>query len=200
VRHLRPTNSPNLGLEPWPAGCEPKPLTNRSRRLIVGVYVDDLVITGGNQGDIDNFKQQMKSTFKMSDLGLLKYYLGLEVTQSTEGITVCQRAYAAKILESTGLSDCNPSDTPMESRLKLSKISTSPAVDATQYRSIVGSLRYLVKSRPDLSFSVGYVSRFMEKPTTEHMTAVKRILRYTEGTLHYGCVYKRKSEARPRRL
>jgi hypothetical protein len=166
-----------------------------AKRLIVGVYVDDLVITGGNQGDIDKFKKEMKNTFKMSDLGLLKYYLGLEVVQSKEGITVSQRAYAAKILESAGLSDCNPSDTPMESRLKLSKASTSPAVDATHYRSIVGSLRYLVNSRPDLSFSVGYVSRFMENPTTEHMTAVKRILRYIAGTLYFGCQYKRRKEA-----
>jgi hypothetical protein len=128
-------------------------------------------------------------------LGLLKYYLGLEVNQGEEGITVCQRAYAAKILQTAGLSDCNPSETPMESRLKLSKTSSAPLVDATHYRSIVGSLRYLVNSRPDLAFSVGYVSRFMEAPTTEHLTAVKRILRYVAGTLHYGCFYKREKEA-----
>jgi hypothetical protein len=83
----------------------------------------------------------------------------------------------------------------MESRLKLSKTSSAPLVDATHYRSIVGSLRYLVNSRPDLAFSVGYVSRFMEAPTTEHLTAVKRILRYVAGTLHYGCFYKREKEA-----
>ena len=78
----------------------------------------------------------------MSDLGLLKYYLGLEVVQSEMGITVSQRAYAAKILEGADLSGYNPSNTPMEPRLKLSKSSSAPAIDATQYRSIVGSLRY----------------------------------------------------------
>jgi hypothetical protein len=82
----------------------------------------------------------MKSTFKLSDLGLLKYYLGLEVIQGKEGITVCQRAYAAKILQTAGLSDCNTSETPMESRLKLSKTSSASLVDPTHYRSIVGSL------------------------------------------------------------
>jgi hypothetical protein len=144
----------------------------------VGVYVDDLVITGENSHDIDLFKKEMKATFKMSDLGLLHYYLGLEVTQTEEGITICQRAYAAKILESAGLTGCNPSDTPMESRLKLSKYSSAPAVDARKFENIVGALRYLVNSRPDLAYSVGYISRFMENPTTEHLVAVKRILRY----------------------
>jgi hypothetical protein len=138
----------------------------------------------------------MKSTFQMSDLGLLKYYLGLEVMQSKEGITVWQRAYAAKILEVVGLSNCNPSETPMEPRLKLSKTSAAPAVNPTQYRSIVGSLRYLVNSRPDIAFAVGYVSRFMEAPIAEHLTTVKRILRYNSGTLHFGCFYQKGREAK----
>ena len=81
---------------------------------------------------------------------------------------------------------CNPSSTPMESRLKLLKESTAPPVDATAYRSIVGGLRYLLHTRPDISFSVGYVSRFMEAPTEEHQAAVKRILRYVAGTAALG--------------
>ena len=95
------------------------------------------------------------------------------MVQSEKGIAVSQRAYAAKILKEAGLSGCNPSNTPMEPRLKLSKSSSAPAVDSTQYRSIVGSLCYLVNSRPVLAYQVGYISRFMENPTTEHMTAVR---------------------------
>jgi hypothetical protein len=163
-----------------------------ARRLVVGVYVDDLIIAGGNQVDIDTFKGQMKATFKMSDLGLLHYYLGLEVSQTEAGITICQSSYAAKILETAGLTGCNPSATPMEPRLKLSKVSSAPAIDSSMYRSVVGSLRYLVNSRPDLTYSVGYISRFMENPTTEHLAAMKRVLRYVAGTLHFGCCYKRK--------
>jgi hypothetical protein len=83
----------------------------------------------------------------------------------------------------------------MEARLKLSKHNTSPEVDPTKYRSIVGSLRYLVNSRPDLAYAVGYVSRFMERPTTEHLVLVKRVLRYIAGTLHFGCYYQRKKGA-----
>jgi hypothetical protein len=76
----------------------------------------------------------------------------------------------------------------MEERLKLSRDSTTEEVDATQYRRLVGSLRYLAHTRSDLAFSVGYVSRFMQRPTTEHQQAVKRIIRYIAGTLDHGLV------------
>jgi len=155
-------------------------------RLIVGVYVDDLIITGGDAGVVSKFKAQMKNTFCMSDLRLLSYYLGLEVTQGAKGITLRQGAYAAKILEKAGMSTCNPCATPMELKLKLLKEGTTPSVDATAYHSIIGSLRYLCNSRPDLAFAVGYLSRFMEAPREEHMAAVKRVLRYVAGTMHWG--------------
>jgi hypothetical protein len=131
----------------------------------------------------------MKSLFSMSDLGLLSYYLGIEVKQSPQGISINQSAYATKILEKCGMKDCNSSQTPMEPRQKLSKSCTAEPVDITHYRSVVGSLRYLLHSRPDLCYSVGIVSRFMERPTTEHLAAVKHILRYIKGTLKLGCFY-----------
>ena len=80
----------------------------------MGMFVDDLVITGANNVDLDTLKAEMQATFKMCDLGLLHYYLSLEVSQTEVGITVSQSAYAAKILENVGLTGCNPSHTPME--------------------------------------------------------------------------------------
>jgi hypothetical protein len=82
----------------------------------------------------------------------------------------------------------------MEPRLKLSRKSTTPTVDGTTYRSLVGSLRYLVNTRHNLAYSVGYVSRFMEKPTQEHLAAVKRIISYVLGTLHLSCQYKKDTQ------
>ena len=158
-------------------------------RVVVGIYVDDLIITGANSEDISAFKEEMRRLFRMSDLGLLSYYLGIEVKQGRNAITLGQAAYAKKLLEKAGLASCKPCSTPMEVRLKLSTKSTTPEVDATMYRSLVGSLRYLVHTRPDITFAVGYVSRFMEKPRQEHLVAVKHLLRYIAGTTEYGLVY-----------
>ena len=161
-------------------------------RLVVGVYVDDLVITGTNSSSIKKFKEEMTAVFKMSDLGLLSYYLGIEVKQKEEGITLSQGSYALKILEKGGMLDCNPCQVPMDPKVKLTKESSSMSVDATEFRSLVGSLRYLVNTRPDLAFSVGYVSRFMEGPHEEHLAAVKHILRYLAGTKNWALFYPRK--------
>lgn len=163
----------------------------------MGVYVDDLIITGSSDSEIAKFKSQMMDLFKMSDLGLLSYYLGVEVAQGPNGITLCQAAYALKILEKAGMSECNASQIPMEPKLKLLKSKDEERVDPTMYRSLVGSLRYLCNTRPDLAYSVGIVSRFMQEPTISHMVAIKQILRYIKGTISLGCLYSRKDEEAP---
>jgi hypothetical protein len=89
--------------------------------LIVGVYVDDLIIIGIGRELITAFKTEMENKFQMSDLGFLSYYLGIEVKQGVNGITLVQSAYASKLLERCGLAAYNSSEMPMESRLKLSK-------------------------------------------------------------------------------
>jgi len=109
---------------------------NKTSLLVVGVYVDDLIISGPDVGDINQFKVEMKRKFSMSDLGLLSYYLGIEVKQGQEGITLSHGSYAVEILENAGMIDCNPCDTPMEPRLKLYKSKEGEAVDPTGYRSI----------------------------------------------------------------
>jgi hypothetical protein len=152
-----------------------------SELLLVGVYVDDLIIADSSSAEISKFKAEMTKLFKMSDLGELSYYLGIEVQQKNGRVSLCQKSYALKLLQKAGMDDCNPCAVPIEPRLKLSKTGEGKPVDATFYLSIVGSLRYLVHTRPDITFSVGYVSRFMEAPTTEHLAAVKHLLRYFQG-------------------
>lgn len=160
-------------------------------QLLVGAYVVDLIIAGGETQEIEVFKEEMKQLFKMSDLGELTFYMGIEVHQSTAAITLHQGGYARRLLTKTRMDGCNAYTTPMETRLQLSRSSSASMEDTTEYRSIVGSLCYLVHMHPDIAFAVGYVSRFMETPTSEHMAAVKRILRYIAGTLDFGCCYNR---------
>ena len=136
--------------------------------LVVGVYVDDLIITDVRTEDFNSFKREMAARFRMSDLGALSYYLGIEVRQGKEELTLGQSAYASKLLERSGMAECKSCMTPMEERLKLTKASTAAKVDATLYRSIVGGLRYLVHTRLDIAFVMGYVSRFMQDPREDH--------------------------------
>ncbi|KAI3498732.1 hypothetical protein L1887_09191 [Cichorium endivia] len=159
--------------------------------LIVGVYVDDLIVTGTSEQEVEFFKKQMKQDFDMSDLGELSFYLGIEVQQSKDKFTISQGGYAKRILQVAGMEDCNPAKYPMEPKMPLTKDEGGVPVNATKYRCLVGSLRYLTHSRPDLSYSVGIVSRYMETPKESHLKAVKHILRYIKGTVDYGLVYRK---------
>ncbi|XP_031493243.1 uncharacterized mitochondrial protein AtMg00810-like [Nymphaea colorata] len=157
--------------------------------IIVGVYVDDLIVTGEDSEAIAAFKQQMMAEFEMSDLGLLTYYPGIEVAQGEDGIWIKQAAYAKKVLIQFGMLDCNPTKIPMEPRSQLNKDPKGQSVDATEYRRVIGCLRYLLHTRPDLLYAVGVASRFMKRLTVMHHKAVKQILRYLKGTINFGLVY-----------
>ena len=87
------------------------------------MYVDDLIVTGARAKDIDSFKRKMAARFRMSDLDALSYYLGIEVRQGKEALTLGQSMYASKLLEQSGMAECKPCVTPMEERLKLTKAS-----------------------------------------------------------------------------
>ncbi|GKC76000.1 zinc finger, CCHC-type containing protein [Tanacetum coccineum] len=139
------------------------------------VYVDDLIITGTPRKEIDAFKSQMQEKFEMSDLGLLAYYLGIEVTQTGGEITIKQTGYINKILKDTSMTDSNDTKIPMDPGTKLVKAEDGNSVDATYYRSLIGSLRYLLHTRPDLSYAVGLLSRFMQDPKEIHLKAVKQV-------------------------
>ncbi|KAG6499643.1 hypothetical protein ZIOFF_039433 [Zingiber officinale] len=161
----------------------------REASILVGVYVDDLIVTGRSTEGINKFKQQMMTEFEMSDLGLLSYYLGIEVEQQKSRILLRQSAYAKKILSQFQMADCNATKQPMEPKTQLHKDLEGTPIDATEYRCVIGCLRYLLHTRPDLSYSVGMASRYMEKPTSMHHKVVKQILKYLKGTIYFGLAY-----------
>ena len=119
----------------------------------------------------------------------MHYFLGLKVLQSKEGISLSQSNYACDLLHRFHMEDCKPAPSPFQSGVKLSLTCTSPEVDATLYRQLVGSLLYLTHSRPDISFAVGLVARYMQHPHESHWKATKRILRYIRGTIQFGIHY-----------
>lgn len=161
--------------------------------LIVAVYVDDVLVTGINEEIIRNFKREMAEHFEMSDLSNLSYYLGIEENQQEEYVELKREAYAKKILEKVGLGECNPTKFPMELRAAITKDEGENSVNSAEFKSVVAELQYLVHTQPDISYAVGIISRFMEKPTIMHLNVARRIMRYIKGMLNYGLIYSKNS-------
>nr|CAD1832705.1 unnamed protein product [Ananas comosus var. bracteatus] len=157
--------------------------------IIICVYVDDIIYTGSSDLLICDFKNIMMHEFDMSDLGLLHYFLGLQVMQTDNGIFLTQEKYAVDLLKKFKLQNCKGCATPMNPNEKLTKDDGTEKVDALIFRSIVGGLMYLTHSRPDIMFSVSLISRFMHDPTKHHLGAAKRILRYIRDTINFGIWY-----------
>ena len=147
------------------------------------VYVDDIVITGSDQDDIQKLKQHLFTHFQTKDLGKLKYFLGIEIAQSSSGVVLSQRKYALDILEETGMLDYKPVDTPMDPNVKLVPGQGESLGDPERYRRLVGKLNYLTITRPDISFPISVVSQFLQSLCDSHWNAVIRILRYIKSTL-----------------
>lgn len=162
--------------------------------VLVLLYVDDMIITGNDEQEINRLKDELAIRFEMKNLGELKHFLGLEVSRCEEGILVSQSQYAKKILEKFKMINCRPAATPMEQNLKLRANVGKELKNVKTYRTLVGSLIYLTITRPDISFPVGVISQFMQKPRKPHLDAANRILRYLKHTMNYGLMYKQGAE------
>jgi hypothetical protein len=130
----------NLGFDNSPSEHALYTRGNGRLRILLGVYVDDLIFTGADADEISKVKLDMMERFRMSDLSLLHFYLGIKVNQNKDSIVMSQGSYATKLLEHAGIANCNPALVPIEPQLKLSKDSQNPATDVTFCRSVVGCL------------------------------------------------------------
>lgn len=157
--------------------------------IIVSVYVDDILVTGSNENLVAEFKTEMLKVFEMTDLGLMSYFLGMEVKQDHNGILISQKKYAKEILKKFHMEGCKSTDTPMNQKEKFSKDDGAEKVDEGQYRSLVGCLMYLTATRPDIMFAVSLLSRFLHCASEIHFQAAKRIVRYIKGTTNFGIKY-----------
>ncbi|XP_013633179.1 PREDICTED: uncharacterized mitochondrial protein AtMg00810-like [Brassica oleracea var. oleracea] len=146
------------------------------------VYVDDIIVTGNDNHRIQTVLHSFAARFSIKGPVDLHYFLGIQVTRTDSGVRLSQQKYINDRLYKANMTDAKPIATPLPTTPKLKLDSASPLQDATQYRSVVGSLQYLAFTRPDISYAVGRFSQFMHKPTGDHWQAAKRVLRYLSGT------------------
>ena len=159
---------------------------NEINFVIVSLHVDDLLVIGSNEELVRKFKEDMKQTFEMTDLGEMAYFLGMEIKQKNGEVFICQKKYAKEILKKFRIDECKSVYTLMCQKKKLSKEDEAEKVDETLYRSIVGCLMYLTTTRPAILHFVSLLSRFTNCATETHFTVAKRVLRYVKGTWDYG--------------
>ncbi|PNX73271.1 pentatricopeptide repeat-containing protein mitochondrial-like [Trifolium pratense] len=161
--------------------------------VVLIVYVDDIVLTRNDIVEMGRVKKKLAIDFEIKDLGSMRYFLGMEIARSKEGIVVSQQKYILDLLKETGMSGCRPADTPMDPNAKLWEKGSVP-VDTGRYQRLVGKLIYLAHTRPDIAFSVSVVSQFMHSPFEEHLEAVYRILRYLKATPGKGLFFRKTNE------
>ena len=177
-----------LGFKPLDADAS----VFHKKGVIIAIYVNDLLITRKDRKEIDALKKALNHRFKMSDLGLVNFYLGMTVTRDriNRTLRLGQQAYLAKVLRDFGIEDYKAAVTLMDTNgsnlVPVPKDYVASQSEIKDYQRAIRSLMYaMLRSRPDIAFVVSMVSRFASNPTAEHITAVKRILRYLKGTLNY---------------
>ncbi|GJT67392.1 ribonuclease H-like domain-containing protein [Tanacetum coccineum] len=157
--------------------------------LALLVYVDDIIITGNNISEIEKFKVYLKSKFMIKDLGKLKYFLGIEVIDTSKGICLNQRKYVFDLLYEYGMLACKPAKTPLMSKLIISNEAIENGLildNITDYQKLMGKLIYLTNTRPDISYVVHCLSQFMDSPLKSHLKTTFKILRYLKSCTGLG--------------
>jgi hypothetical protein len=154
------------------------------------LYVDDIVLTTSSAVFLKHIIEALQREFAMIDMGQLRHFLGISVTHSADCLFLSQRQYTQDILERAGMSACRPCSTPVDVHSKLSA-DGPPVADSKRYRSLAGALQYLTFTCPDIAFAVQQICLYMHDPREPHLTALKRILRYLQGTLSLGLTMRR---------
>lgn len=144
--------------------------------------MDDIIIGGNDLTYTEPFKKGLDNQFKLKDLRVFKYFLGLEVERSSNSIAVCQHKYALEVFEDAGYLGSKSVKYPMLQNLKLTKDEGELLEDPSMYKRLIGRLLYLTITRPDLSFSIQVLSQYLESPRKPHLEVAHHVLRYVKGT------------------
>ena len=157
--------------------------------VLLILYVDDIFITGNDASSISWTCNQLQSQYQMTLLGPIQKYIGIEFSTTDSGLYLHQAAYVHHLLLETNLLHANPSYTPLQQNIRLLPDMQSPITDPHTYRRLVGKLIFLTNTRPDITFAVHQVARFMQSPQLAHLQAVQSILRYLRHTPNHGLFY-----------
>ena len=155
-------------------------------------YVDDLLIITSDSAALADTKTKILETFEARDPGPAASFLGMSIhrDRTARTLSLAQGRLTKDLLEKHGLEECKPLSTPLSTATKLTKDGELLDTSTYTYSQLIGSLMYLsVCNRPDLAQAVGALARHMAKPTTEHWTAAKGVLRYLSGTANYGITF-----------
>ncbi|CAH9086804.1 unnamed protein product [Cuscuta europaea] len=144
---------------------------------------------GNDDQGVAQLKEYLFSKFQTKDLGKLKYFLGIEVAQSRNGIVLSRRKYALDILQEADMLDCRPVDTPMDPNVKLVSEQGDLLPNKERYRRLIEKLNYLTITRPYISFAVSVLSQFLVKSCDGHWDAAIRVLRYIKKTPGQGLLF-----------
>lgn len=150
---------------------------------IAAVYVDDILLTCTNFDAITSLKQHLHKTFIIKDLGILHYFLGIEVGYLSEGILPSQKKFTTELLTDCGLDLSKKASTPLPTNLKLHADEGTLLPNPEYYKSLVGKLNFLTHTRPDLSFVVQSLSQFMHNPRASHLHGLHHTLRFVQQLL-----------------
>lgn len=157
---------------------------------ILCLYVDDILIFGTNLEIVEDTKSYLSMKFDMKDLGEAYVILGMKLERTSQGITLSQSNTIEKMLKKFNYYNCNPVSTPYDPSVQLKKNNGEP-VSQLKYSQLIGSLLYIAnKSRPDIAYAVGRLSRYTHNPSGEHWTALERVFKYLRGTLDYSLTYR----------
>ena len=158
--------------------------------------MDDILIASNNVEVVNAFKVFLDDKFKLKDLGILKYFLGLEVARTKKGINLRKRKFILELLSDTSLLASKPANVPMDQSTKFRSSMGEDVLDPSLYRRIIGKLLYLTLTKPDIYYSMHKLSQFMSSPKILHLQAAYKVLKYLKKIPGQGLFLSASSELR----
>jgi hypothetical protein len=148
-------------------------LNHGTNFLLVQIYMDDIIFGGSSHTLVSRFQEMMESEFQMSMMGELTFFLGIQVKQMKQGTFVNQAKYTKDLMKKFNMAELKPVSNLMSSIASLGPDEDGEAVDQREYMSMIGSLPYLIATRPNIQFAVGLCVRFQASPRSSHRTIVQ---------------------------